>query len=118
MQYLMLTYFDQAIADAYEASTEADQQKEIDQHVAWFAKYGDQISGGHELAWPRRTAAIRAGSGPVITDGPFLETKEILGGVIALEADSLEAAAAIAQEWPSLDQPGAYVEVVPRHVRE
>ena len=117
MQYLMFTYFDQGVADRYEASSQEEQEAEIAAHVAWFEEHGNAITGGHELAWPRRTAGIRSGERPVITDGPFLETKEILGGVIVIEAESLEAAVSIAEGWPSLAHPGAYVEVVARHVR-
>lgn len=117
MQYLMLTYFTRESAEAWEGAPEAEQQAEVERHMAWFGKHGDRIAGGHELAWPRTTAGIRSGAVPVVTDGPFLETKEILGGVILIEADSLEGAAEIAAEWPSLANPGATVEVVPPHDR-
>lgn len=118
MQYLMLTYFTRETAEAWERASEAEQQAEVDEHMAWFGKHRDRIKGGHELAWPRKTAGIRGNGEPVITDGPFLETKEVLGGVILIEADSLEEAAEIAAEWPSLANEGAAVEVVPPQVRD
>jgi hypothetical protein len=48
----------------------------------------------------------------VVTDGPYVEGKELLGGVIIVEADSMDEACAMAAEWPSLRQgPGAAVQV-------
>jgi len=48
-----------------------------------------------------------------VLDGPFVESKEMLGGVIILEADSLEAAMDIAATWPSLEiYPGSKVDVI------
>ena len=118
MQYLMFTYFNEGIASRWEELSTEDQAAEIQAHLDWFNKHGERIRGGHELAWPRTTAAIRGGSEPVIVDGPYLETKEILGGVIVLEAKTLDDAVAIAREWPSLEHDGALVEVVPRHQRD
>jgi hypothetical protein len=54
----------------------------------------------------------------VITDGPYVETKELLGGFVILEADDLEQAVDIAREWPSLaNQPKATVQVQPIYPR-
>ena len=117
MQYLMFTYFNREIAEQFEAATEEERHADVQLHLDWFATHGARLRGGHELAWPRRTAAIRSGEKLVVVDGPYLETKEILGGVIIVEADSLDHATAIAAEWPSLSKPGALVEVVPPHER-
>ncbi|MEO8639581.1 MAG: YciI family protein [Chloroflexota bacterium] len=46
------------------------------------------------------------------TDGPFVDGKELLGGVIIIEVDGWETALAMAGEWPSLlEGPGAGVQV-------
>lgn len=117
MQYLMFTYFNREIAEDFESSTAEERQADVQSHLDWFATHGARVRAGHELAWPRQTAAIRSGHKPVIVDGPYLETKEILGGVIIIEANSLDHATSIASEWPSLAKPGALVEVVPPHER-
>jgi hypothetical protein len=49
----------------------------------------------------------------VITDGPFAETKEALGGYYVIEADSLDEALAVARQVPA---PFGCVEIRP--VRE
>jgi hypothetical protein len=46
-----------------------------------------------------------------VTDGPFVETKEILGGFIVLDVADMDEATAIAAEWPSLRHPGSAVQV-------
>ena len=49
----------------------------------------------------------------------YVEAKEILGGFVILEAESMERAVEIASEWPSLSsQPNATVQVQPGFVRE
>ena len=59
-----------------------------------------------------RTTAktIRSGS---VTDGPFIETKEVLGGYSVIEADSIDEAVDIAKTWPGVDRGWITVEVRP-----
>ena len=60
----------------------------------------------------------RQGEGVVTVDGPFLETKEILGGFVIVDVDSMDEAVAMAREWPSLaSQPNATVQVREGFVR-
>lgn len=46
-----------------------------------------------------------------VTDGPFAETKEIIGGYMLVSSESFEGALQIARESPALMMPGASVEV-------
>jgi hypothetical protein len=48
----------------------------------------------------------------VVTDGPFVESKEIVGGYSIIQAESLDAAAELAHGCPVL-QNGGFVEVRP-----
>lgn len=45
------------------------------------------------------------------TDGPFVETKEIAGGYMIVQANSLEEAAEVARQSPGVTMPGSSVEV-------
>jgi hypothetical protein len=49
---------------------------------------------------------------PLLTDGPFVDTKEFLGGLILIEADNLDGALAVAAELQALDTTAA-IEVRP-----
>ena len=72
------------------------------------SQLGGRIVAGMALQPPAETATtIRNGE---LTDGPFLETKEVLGGVFVIEARDLDTALAIAKFTPVVD---GGVEVVP-----
>ncbi|HEX2766055.1 MAG TPA: YciI family protein [Candidatus Limnocylindria bacterium] len=105
----------------WESWTPEQQQADVERHVAWFRKHRDHVVGGEELDEPRTAKTLRPGrqgEGIVVTDGPYVETKELLGGFVILETDTFEEALAIASEWPSLHgMPNAMVQVQPVHVR-
>ena len=71
------------------------------------AEHGGRIVAGLALQPPDTATSIRAGE---LTDGPFLETKEVLAGVFVLEARDLDHALALARLTPIVD---GGVEVVP-----
>jgi hypothetical protein len=52
-----------------------------------------RLAGGEELAYPPRTRTIRRRG---MTDGPFAETKELLGGFIVLDVPDEATAVALA----------------------
>jgi hypothetical protein len=64
------------------------------------AEQGGRIVAGLGLEAPDTATAIR---GEAITDGPFIETKEVLGGVFVLEARDLDHALALAKLTPIVD---------------
>ena len=58
----------------------------------------------------------KLGGGSVVspettTDGPFVEAKEVVGGFMIVEADSMEEAIEVARESPGVAMPGSSVEV-------
>ena len=56
---------------------------------------------GDQLAPPRRARTVRVRDGrPLVTDGPFAETKEAVGGFDIIECASMEEAVAIAARHP------------------
>ena len=56
---------------------------------------------GDQHALPRRARSVRVRDGKaLVTDGPFAETKEIVGGFDIIECDSLEEAVEIAAAHP------------------
>jgi len=58
-----------------------------------------------------QTGARLTVRGGEIVDGPFIETKEAIGGIFVIEASSLEDATAIARDCPVLTLQNGYVEV-------
>lgn len=102
MKYAMLICGDDR---EWTALSPADEQGVMEQVYGWFERWqptGKVAEGGVELQ-PRDTAkTVRAGTNgqPVITDGPYLELKEVIGSVVLLECDDIDEAARIAATWP------------------
>ena len=71
------------------------------------------VTPGMWLASPEMATTVRVQDGkPLVTDGPFVEMKEALGGYLVLEADDVDAAIALAARIPASRLGGA-VEVRP-----
>ena len=71
---------------------------------------GKLVETGYQLAPPETAKTARASG---VTDGPFMETKEALGGYSVLETDTIEEAVEIAKTWPGVDRGWMTVEVRP-----
>jgi len=107
-EYLVLIYVDEKLSDQL---TDAERAQLMEQHGAFQQKHGDAIRGGDALERAASARTIHVGDGRVgVTDGPYLETKEALGGFYLIEAPDLDAAVAIAADVPS---PHGGVEVRP-----
>jgi hypothetical protein len=71
------------------------------------------VSPGLQLQDPETATTVRVEDGKTLTtDGPFVETKEALGGYLLFEADDLDAAIELASRIPAARMGGA-VEVRP-----
>ena len=81
-------------------------------HTAFGNKYEHAIAGGNALQDTSTATSIRkdASGSFVVTDGPFAETKEALGGYYLVEAADLDEAIALAKDVP---MPSGGVEVRP-----
>lgn len=70
------------------------------QHPERIAGQGGRVVAGMALESPGTATSIR---GDLVTDGPFIETKEVLAGVFVLEARDLDHALALAKLTPIVD---------------
>jgi hypothetical protein len=122
MRYVLMNWVHPDDAAAWEEWSAENKQADIDRHMAWFGKHREHIAGGEELDEVRTVKTLRPGrqgEGVVVTDGPFVEAKEILGGFVIIEAADLDEALAIAREWPSLDTlPKSTVQLHPVVIRD
>jgi len=93
---------DQAEADAW--------MKDI---VAWYDKWtaaGKIIDGGAELDSATKAKTIRSTG---VTDGPYIEAKEVIGGYSVLETETIDEAVEIASSWPGVSDGVMTIEVRP-----
>lgn len=79
---------------------------------AWYEKWGatGRLDGGHQLQGADTAKTVRAAG---VTDGPYIETKEVLGGYSVIDADSMDEAVEIAKTWPGVDRGWITVELRP-----
>ena len=97
-QYLLLF----SGAEWYGSLSAAEIQDVLDRSKVWFEKLAAAGKVKASQALERRGATISGKNARVISDGPFAETKEAIGGYLLMEADSLEEAIAIEKEDPVL----------------
>lgn len=85
--------------------------KMFEQFTSWLLAMRErgQYVGSHKLQ--DRTGARLTVRGGQVVEGPFMETKEAIGGVFLVEAGSLEEAIAIARSCPTLSLQNGFVEV-------
>ena len=102
-KFVALIYGSEAVWE----QSEAEYAENMRGHEEFGRKHGDVLVGGAELQRPATARTIR-GRGDTVTDGPFLETKEVLGGYYVIDAPDLDAAVEIAKDIPE-----ATVEVRP-----
>jgi len=92
--------------DKWDKLSPAEMQETIQKYMAWAGKL--RAEGRIVDAEPLdKTGRVLSGEGGVITDGPFLETKEMIGGDFIFTAADLDEAAAIARECPALGYGGS-----------
>ena len=100
MKYLALIYGD---AERWDAMDEGQQEAMRGQYRAFAQEAGQRgaLVDGFELEPSSTATTLRSGdNGPIVTDGPFAETKEQLGGYYLIEADSLDDAIEWATKLP------------------
>jgi hypothetical protein len=86
----------------YQGDPTPEQQKVYADIFKWFETNGPKITdGGAELQPTRTATTIRKSGGKVtVVDGPFIESKESVGGFSIIEVPDREAAIALAKTWP------------------
>lgn len=73
----------------------------------WFAEVGGagKLRNGEELQPSNTATTIHFEEGrPLVTDGPFMESKENVAGFVTIDVADLDEAIAIAKKWPPKDQ--------------
>jgi hypothetical protein len=115
MKYAMLICGDES---AWYDDTQESRDAAYRAIFAWLEKWqaaGKIAEGGAELDTVRKAKTVTRGADgqPVVTDGPYLELKEVIGGMILLAADDIDDAANVASGWPGIQTHGEKVEVRP-----
>ncbi|MGW5163379.1 YciI family protein [Nonomuraea wenchangensis] len=113
MKFLLIMHNNPLVWDAL---TEEERQEVMSGHGPFMetVRESGELVGSIALADPERSAVVRVRGGvPAVTDGPYLEAKEFLGGYYLVECDSRERALELAALIPDARVDGLGVEVRP-----
>lgn len=98
---MMFLFLYRQSADPKDKPSPADMQAGYGQWKAWMSKYSKEIlAQPPPRSGPKPGGAAAVCRGGAVTDGPFVEGKEIVGGWSFIEAESLASAVEIAKEVP------------------
>lgn len=113
MKYLILMHVD---PEVLENLTEEQQQAIGDGHGAFMetTKESGEFLATQALGDPSRSKVVRSnGDAPEVTDGPFVEAKEFMGGFYLLDVEDEARAVELATTIPDARIPGLALEVRP-----
>ena len=100
MQFLLLVYTDTELMDALPPGRYDTMMKSCLEHADDLKREGTLLQS-QQLEDPKTARAVRIRNGKTsVLDGPFAETKELLGGFNLIEADDIDEAVRIAAELP------------------
>jgi hypothetical protein len=102
MKYVCLGFYDES---KFAAMPQEQVQRMFDESFAYDdeLRRGGHFLGGEALDSARNAVTLRMKDGKVeVTDGPFVETKETLGGILLLEARDLNHAIALMSKHPAV----------------
>lgn len=102
MKFVCLGFIDES---KWESIPEAEGQRLMEECFAYDdeLRRGGHFLGGEALDASRKAVTLRMTAGKVeATDGPFAETKEVLGGILLLEARDLEHAVELMSKHPGV----------------
>jgi hypothetical protein len=105
MQYALLVYTPEHDADRVTRPIPADLAAALD---------APNVPGWVRLHAVESATTVRHEEArTLLTDGPFIDSKEYLAGLILVEADNLDGALVVAEEMLQHTRPGAAIEVRP-----
>ena len=110
MKYLLLFVGTQEDQDRWDNQPKDQYATAMAAAGKWFDEYthAGKIEGGLQLTGAGVTTVQGQNGGRIVTDGPFIESKEIIGGFAIVNVKDLAEAQAMAKAWP-----GGPVEIWP-----
>jgi hypothetical protein len=101
MRYVLLFVETEQFEKDLDAMSPADRDRAFALAGKWFADHADKIRGGSKLQGAHTATTVRLDGGePIITDGPFVEGKEVVSGYCEIEVADLDEALRMVRTWP------------------
>jgi hypothetical protein len=110
MKYVLLFCGTKQDAQEWEALSDKERAQRYEKVGEWFNEHRAVVRSAQELRPAHTATSVRfVGEGkPLVTDGPFLEGTEVIGGYAEIEVPDLDEALRLAKAWP-----GSGVEIRP-----
>jgi hypothetical protein len=103
MRYVMLFVQTEQFEKDLAALNDEDRGRAFELVGKWLAEHTDKISNpGSKLQGPHTATTVRLDRGPepLVTDGPFVEGKEVVSGYLEVDVADLDEALRMASTWP------------------
>jgi hypothetical protein len=104
MKYVLLFVGTREDQDRWDRMTPEQIQAAMGGAGEWFDRYtrSGKIVGGEQLQGYKTVTTVHGHDGDrVVTDGPFIESKEVIGGFAVVDVSDLAEAQEMAKTWPA-----------------
>ncbi|WBB69183.1 YciI family protein [Micromonospora sp. WMMD812] len=102
MKYVLMFADTEQFAADLAAMDEPEREHAYARVHQWFAEHHDKIIHHTHLMPPDSATTVRLDQGePLITDGPFVEGKEVVSGFAEIDVADLDEALRLARSWPA-----------------
>ncbi|GGK76307.1 hypothetical protein Ppa06_39470 [Planomonospora parontospora subsp. parontospora] len=103
MKYVLMFIETEQYRKDWEAKDQAERDAAFEKVGRWFAEHATSITHSTQLypATAATTVRLDDGRDPIITDGPFVEGKEVVSGYVEVELGDLDEALRVARSWPA-----------------
>jgi hypothetical protein len=100
MKYVLMFVETEEFARRLEAMGDQEREAAYAAVMRWFEDHADKITHHVHLAPVETATTVRLDTG-VVTDGPFVEGKEVVSGFAEVEVADLDEALKLARSWPA-----------------
>jgi hypothetical protein len=102
MKYVLMFIETEQFAQDLAAMDQDERDAAYEKVGRWFAQHADKITRHVHLQPAHTATTVRLeGGSPLVTDGPFVEGKEVVSGFVEVELADLDEAIALAKSWPA-----------------
>jgi hypothetical protein len=101
VKYVLLFVDTPEFVAELDAMSPEEWERAVKKVHAWLGANADKIRGGNKLRAPETATTVRLDRGePVVTDGPFVEGKEVISGYTEIDVADLDEALRMVKTWP------------------
>ena len=102
MKYVLMFVDTEQFAADLAAMDDVERERAYGRVGQWFAEHSDKIIRHTHLMPPDTATTLRLDRGePMVTDGPYVEGKEVVSGFAEVDVADLDEALKLAKSWPA-----------------